>query len=394
MTLGKQLVRWLLEYKWAFFAKCPPSWACKGYFDKVVKTAPAKVCSTERTCPTGASEKGRCSSALWSCFLWVVFSVEPGTLYCQPIHMAVSCVVTFFPSGGMLLVLLKARVRKCLCLSSVPSNSAGVFVISCCRDWGLCWKEHWLCPFTTFVALISKWHCCSWHHLERWKACFSSFPRGGYRDFGRDSQGFLTTCQSTGFWGKGWSCSSMDLSWSSIGFCLFNLPCGVVACAGCSANLLAIIPKTLTCSYVFGLRHYSAEELTVARIVRHWWRLFCSIFKIFHCCLRGLSSVWALQVSWVCSYTRQEIKRWIAGWLSCLRGHKEPFSLVACKLVIVVLGKQNEALLVVLWMQLLEVEGSKRKLWEHCPQTLRAFPQNVTFPGASFKMSVPLVLKA
>lgn len=222
MTLGKQ---WLLEYRRAYFAKCPLSWACKGYFDKVVKTAPAKtVCSTARACPAGVSEKGRCSSALWCCFLWA------GCLWSQA-HCTVSLFIwqfpvlsRFFHPEDCFSFYWRHRLGS-VCLSSAPSNSAGVFVISCCRDWGLCWKEHWLCPFTTFVALISKWHSVVLGIILRGgKPVFPPSPGADTETLGETVKAFSRPAWALGFGGRAGAVQAWTCPEAALGFVFLIFP--------------------------------------------------------------------------------------------------------------------------------------------------------------------------
>lgn len=143
--------------------------------------------------------------------------------------MAVSCVVTLFPSGGMFLIFLKAQVRKYLCLSPAPSNSAGMFVISCCRDWGLYWKEHWLCPFTAFVALISKWHSVVLGIILRGgKPVFPPSPGADTETLGETVKAFSRPARALAFRGRAgavqaWACPEAALGFVSL---IFSLWCG------------------------------------------------------------------------------------------------------------------------------------------------------------------------
>lgn len=276
-------------------------------------------CSTERACPAGVRERGRCSSVLYWCFIWAVY---PVTLYSQPIRMAVSCFVTFFPSGGMFLLILKAQIRKRLCLSSAPSDSAGVFVISCCRDWGLCWKEHWLPPFTASVALISAWHGVVLGIISRGgKPVFPPSPGADTETLGETVKAFSRPARALPFGGwagavQAWACPEAALGFV---FLILSLWCGSMCRVLCQPPCSNSWSINL---FLLGWNIYSAEELAVVKVVRHWWSIFCHIFQIFQCCLRGLSSYWVLQVLRACFFTRREIKSLITWWLSCLRGQK------------------------------------------------------------------------
>lgn len=155
--------------------------------------------------------------------------------------MAASCVVTFFPSGGVFSILLKAQIRKCLCLSSAPSNSAGVFVISCCRDRGLRWKEHWLYPFTAFVALISKWHSVVLGIILRGgKPVFPPSPGADAETLGETVKAFSRPARALAFGGRAgavqaWACPEAALVFV---FLIFSLCCGSMCSELCKPPCL------------------------------------------------------------------------------------------------------------------------------------------------------------
>lgn len=137
----------------AFFAKCTACWRCKGYFDEeviaVVCIRRAEESSAGRPCPVETIEKGGWCSALFSELCCLCHQS-----CCQPVKMVVLCAL-FFPLEIFFLILLKVQIKKCLCLTSAPSNSAGAFAVSYCRGWCLHWKELWQCHFMAFAALIS-----------------------------------------------------------------------------------------------------------------------------------------------------------------------------------------------------------------------------------------------
>lgn len=161
--MGRQLVRWLSEdNKVAFFAKCTVCWVRKGYFGEVV-IAVVCFCKAEGVQRKDFVQLGEVRREGVVQLCWVSFWFFLSCSACVTSH-TVSLLrwqfhvfSLFFFSEGIWFFspLLKAQIRKCLCLTAAPSNSADAFAVSYCRDWRLHWKELRQCHFTASAALIS-----------------------------------------------------------------------------------------------------------------------------------------------------------------------------------------------------------------------------------------------